>query len=159
MCSESSPTTNCTLIASAQSRNEEARMGPRVLLPPTKRAQAFHLTCLKTRGAPTTMSVTYKKQPDYSFPVRVLCTYTNHSVNLSNPPPASFLGHLCLPTANISEAGFYFNLSFFLFPPEHLQRQAGWRLFRVRKIALIMTTVGFKRRKRERNMVTSTKMI
>lgn len=90
--------------------------GAQSLIPPSKRAQEFYLKHPRPKGKPTKVSVTYKKKPDYSLPVRVLCIYTNHSVNLSNPHLVSVLGHLCLPAANIIEAGFYFNLSFFLFP-------------------------------------------
>lgn len=84
------PTALC-MLASAPSRGEEEEgRGTRVSLLPAEESQASHLTHLRTKGKATDMSVTYRKQLDFSLTVGVFCTHTNHGPGLSNPHLGSF---------------------------------------------------------------------
>ena len=48
-----------------------------------------------------------------------------------------------MPVADVSEAGFHFDLFFLPLPRENCQRRAGLRLFSVGEIVSIMTTLCF----------------
>ena len=134
--------------------------GPEPLYAPSKGAQASHLTHLRTKGKATKMSVTYKKLPDCSLPVGVFCTQTNHSPDLSDPHLVSSRGIFVCQGQTLVRLGFTLIFFSFLFPQENLQRQAGLRLFSVRKIVLIMTIECFPDQgEKKKLMFRSTKMI